>query len=206
MCFQLEIFLFLNHPPISAQEKTFSSVSFLSRWYPSLTCACVWSSSESPVFSSHYLHPVLPVSSQIHPFLFFSSATHPEPSYGVSHLDSRGISVSWPGSQHPLLLSSSLLTLSRCVLFKGEAYLVVMLFYQNWPPTVLTRKTKILPRPCVVCLCLPHASVTSSPGQCYSHAGFLPGPQIQQLHSNRRPSETAFCVWTDSPPPLAFLA
>ena len=188
MCFQLEIFLFLNHPPIPAQEETFSSFSFLNRWYPSLTCACVWSSSQPPICSSHYLHSVLPVSSQIHPFLFFSSATHPEPSY------SRGISVSRPGPQHPLLLSSSLLTLSRCVLFKGEAYLVVMLSYQNWPPTVLTRKTKILPRPCVVCLCLPHAPVTSSPCQCCSHAGFLPGPQIQQLHSNRRPSDTLLSV------------
>lgn len=151
-------------------------------------------SSQPPIFSSHHLHPVLPVSSQIHPFLFFSSATHPGPSYRVSHLDSRGISVSRPAPQHPLLLSSSLLSLSRRVLFKGEAYLVVMLFYQNWPPTVLTRKTKILPRPCVVCLCLPHASVTSSPCQRCSHAGFLLGPQIQQLHSNRRPSDTLLSV------------
>lgn len=145
-----------------------------------LTASCLL---KSPSF------PVLPVPSQVRPFLLFSSVTRPGPSLGVSWLDCRGISVSWPASQHPRLLPSGLLTLSRCVLFKGEAYLVVMLFYQNWPPTVLTRKIKIL-RPCVVCLCLAHASVTSSPCQSCSHAGFLPGPQIHQLHSNPRPSDT----------------
>ena len=178
--FQLKIFLFLNHlppPPPPPQEKTFSCVSFLSRCYPLIICASVWSSlwlsiSSVTIFtksSQFYLKSVLSPFSPVPPAL--------GPSGRFLTWTAAGVSASQPVSRCPLLLSSSPFSIPQ-QMFSFQNGGISGRAYQNWPPIVLTRKIKILPRPYVVYLCLLHEFWNIFPCLSCSRIGFVSGPQV----------------------------